>query len=1334
MAPPPSNLSAVDSTSDADKGATAYDSLTRSLHRLDYFYKIVKAIILDRQHPVTGLLPASTAVTVHGDYRDAWVRDNVYSIMSVWGLALAYRKIDDARGIAYELEKSVVKLMRGLLFCMMRQADKVEKFKNTQMPVDSLHAKYNTSNCEPVVGDLEWGHLQLDATSIFLLMLAQMTASGIQIIFTFDEVDFIQNLVYYVERAYRTPDYGIWERGNKSNHGQPELNSSSIGMATAAMEAINGLDLFGSSGGPSSVIHVLEDEIVRNYITLCSVLPRESPSKEIDAALLSVIGFPAFAVPLAVANRTRQEIVDKLEGVYGCKRFLRDGHQTVLEDTTRLFYESHELTIFENIECEWPLFFTYFILDGLFRGDREMAKAYQAKLEPLLISKKIIDFTYAKLVPEVYFVPEESVNLEKEKPKTQKRLPNENVPLVWAQSLYILGQLLDEELLLPAEIDPLGRRLRLYRQPSEVVVQVVILSESAQLQAQLATVGLETQILQQIEPTTLCAAGALRDVYTELGVNSKLELTGRPPMPVGTLVTCKLYRIDRKIFAFTPQFMDMEEFYLTMDHGLLVSIFQDELAFVRNNWTISGRPTMCIYLKQAMFPQVIDERNNFLAMLSHLRSGSLNGIRVRVGRMQEMLTSSHIVNMEYISNRSRDVLMSIEMKERSAPKLGFTPGGRQAQTRRSTISFKLSMEKLKLLDPSSPTTRKSSTSVRQMLAEGGESPKVTRAESGVIAPASSDSDSSAIERASPVPAIPIDQAIEELKQSTDLYEQADLLEFLNTTKGPDFFAGLDTVRNLMQEVWVKAAQNRVWSVARQMAALLRRATSGLAMSLTDLLVRQKQVTIGAPTNEMAITSPLNGSQLKDLIFQHCGTPDPRYASLVQEILTYLGSFVRADPHVFDGILRVRLYSLILGMRSEIVRERRCMFDDSLDYLMELSPLEVKMLLQQLLYSKESGSLANHRRGASAVTDAATRDVLMRHVRRESKDGVETATFEVSTSSAGFLDGNNAMIVVNGVPVQHNDRGMNLVVIDPLLGVITDGGNFDTHLSHQESEELASFIEGVKEDAIVVVAAKDEASVALTGHAKKALESIGSDQIGHLQYRDSWCIIGQKGAEPGSAMELHQQAGHGPTAVLKKQFQIVGSLLKNPSSPANPSAPKKNAGAGRWLRRRQIEGALNRVPSGFYPKVWTVLDHSLAIVFESYSLPRDPTVSEMTAGETNFAVRVETMLEAALEPIDRQLAVECLVALYDCQARFPDCKLEKEIVIKDIQDEARRLYFVANRSQIPEGDKLNEKHESVVKLFADLPQQGPHGTLAYFGLAATRILTLSVDSPADCRLS
>lgn len=55
-------------------------------------------------------------------------------------------------------------------------------------------------------------------------------------------------------------DYGIWERGDKTNHGLPELNASSIGMAKAALEAMNELDLFGARGGPMSIINVLSDE------------------------------------------------------------------------------------------------------------------------------------------------------------------------------------------------------------------------------------------------------------------------------------------------------------------------------------------------------------------------------------------------------------------------------------------------------------------------------------------------------------------------------------------------------------------------------------------------------------------------------------------------------------------------------------------------------------------------------------------------------------------------------------------------------------------------------------------------------------------------------------------------------------------------------------------------------------------------------------------------------------------------------------------------------------------------------------------------------------------
>ncbi len=51
---------------------------------------------------MTGLLPASE------QQKDAWVRDNVYSILAVWGLGMAYRKNadrDEDKAKAYELEQ-----------------------------------------------------------------------------------------------------------------------------------------------------------------------------------------------------------------------------------------------------------------------------------------------------------------------------------------------------------------------------------------------------------------------------------------------------------------------------------------------------------------------------------------------------------------------------------------------------------------------------------------------------------------------------------------------------------------------------------------------------------------------------------------------------------------------------------------------------------------------------------------------------------------------------------------------------------------------------------------------------------------------------------------------------------------------------------------------------------------------------------------------------------------------------------------------------------------------------------------------------------------------------
>ncbi|NJL84858.1 MAG: glycosyl hydrolase family 15 [Leptolyngbyaceae cyanobacterium SM1_1_3] len=855
--------------------------------RLAHYYQQVQAVILSRQHPVSGLLPASTAITTHGNYTDAWVRDNVYSILAVWGLGLAYRKIDESQGRTYQLEQSVVKLMRGLLFAMMQQAEKVERFKETQAPLDALHAKYDTATGATVVGDGDWGHLQLDATSLYLLMLAQMTASGLQIIYTQDEVNFIQNLVYYIGRAYRTPDYGIWERGNKLNHGKPELNVSSVGMAKAALEATNGMNLFGVKGGQASVIHVLPDEIARARITLESLLPRESGSKEVDAAVLSIISFPAFAVEkTALVEQTRSKIIDQLQGNYGCKRFLRDGHQTSIEDTERLHYEPQELKQFEHIECEWPLFFAYLFLDSLFQGDEAKIAFYQERLSAIATVKDGI-----ALLPELYYVPAEAIAAERQAPRTQPRLPNENLPLVWAQSLYLIGQLLQEKLLTLADIDPLGRHLKIgHRQP---IVQIALLAEDEALQAELSTYGILAQIPSQIEPMQVRSSSDLSQIYTQIGRNSKLKLSGRPIRRLRSLTTSRIFHVQGETMVFLPSFLDPQKFYLTLDYHFLVAQIRSELAYIHEHWYEPGRPTVTLLLTHAMFQlgHKSIHQSPLLELLQEMQEGYCDAIPVKIGPLFQLLLTARSERVDNIHNLQLALALSQQILPISAY-LALNP--QNSLPLDAIQEFALEQE------------------------------------------------------------TDLDHLLHRLGQSDNLHEQIELLSRLKQLNGLGFDTGLGqqqrlvTIADLLQEVYVKAGRLELWSIVRRAAGLLDKADISLSDALTTLLVRQKQVAVGKAYSEASlITDPMRHNDIQARINGLC-REDVRDRPLTQEILIYLSILIQTDPSLFKGLLTLRIGYLILLLTNELSRDHQLTQDEAYEYLMGLSPFEIKLRLKQVL--------------------------------------------------------------------------------------------------------------------------------------------------------------------------------------------------------------------------------------------------------------------------------------------------------------------------------------------------------------------------------------------------
>lgn len=97
---------------------------------------------------------------------------------------------------------------------------------------------------------------------------------------------------------------------------------------------------------------------------------------------MATISFPAFGTHEEILyNETKNNIIRKLKGRYGFKRFGRDGYKCVLEETDRKFYRCGQIKEFENVECEWPLFYIFMIIDGVFKSIPEQVKEYQDLLK-----------------------------------------------------------------------------------------------------------------------------------------------------------------------------------------------------------------------------------------------------------------------------------------------------------------------------------------------------------------------------------------------------------------------------------------------------------------------------------------------------------------------------------------------------------------------------------------------------------------------------------------------------------------------------------------------------------------------------------------------------------------------------------------------------------------------------------------------------------------------------------------------------------------------------------------------------------------------------------------
>ncbi|XP_029464331.1 phosphorylase b kinase regulatory subunit beta isoform X2 [Rhinatrema bivittatum] len=874
--------------------------------KLDWYYKIVKITVLNYQSPTTGLFPTKTV----GDCKKAKVQDSLYCAAGAWALALAYRRIDDDKGRTHELEHSAIKCMRGILYCYMRQADKVEQFKQDPSPSKCLHSIFNVHTGDEILSYDEYGHMQINAVSLFLLYLVEMISSGLQIIYNTDEVSFIQNLVFCVERAYRVPDFGIWERGSKYNNGSTELHSSSVGLAKAALEAINGFNLFGNQGCSWSVIFVDFDAHNRNRQTLCSLLPRESRSHNTDAALLPCISYPAFAVDDdALFYQTLDKIVRKLKGKYGFKRFLRDGYRTALEDFNRRYYKPAEIKLFDGIECEFPLFFIYMMIDGVFRGNAEQVKEYQELLDPVLFEA----FEGYPVVPKYYYVPADFVEAEKKNPDSQKRFPSnsgrDGKLFPWGQALYVIAKLLVDELVSPKDIDPVHRYIPAQDQrnismrysnqgplENDVMIHVALIAESQRLQVFLNTYGIQTQTPQQVEPIQIWPQQELVKAYQHLGINHKLGLSGRPDRPIGCLGTSKIYRILGKTVVCYPIVFDLSDFYMSQDVLLLIDDIKNALQFIKQYWKMRGRPLFLVLIRE---DNIRGSRfNPILDMLASFKKGSVGDVKVHVDRLQTLISGAVVEQLDFLRINETEELPEFK-----------------------------SFEELEL-------------------------PKHSKVKRQTSTPNASDLEQQPDINISDWKNKPTYEILQKLNDCNCLASQAILLSILLKREGPHFITREGTVYDHIERIYRRSGSKKLWMVVRYTAAFAQKLASSIAPHITTLLVHGKQVTLGAfGHQEEVISNPLSPGVIKDIIYNKCSSHDEREAVLQQELVIHIGWIISNSPELFSGMLKIRVGWIIHAMKYELkIRAGDLPARD----LFQLSPSEVKQLLLDILQPQQQG--------------------------------------------------------------------------------------------------------------------------------------------------------------------------------------------------------------------------------------------------------------------------------------------------------------------------------------------------------------------------------------------
>ncbi len=282
----------------------------------------------------------------------------------------------------------VYKTYHTLLDIFDKHIDKID-WAVSNKPFETwqyIHARYNPETLEEFWES--WGNKQHDAIGAILFKLAEFEQQGKSMLRGKKDRKTVQTLIYYICNVeyWHDPDSGMWEENE-------EIHSSSVGAVVA------GLKKWKEAGG----MDVDQDAINRGQAALDKLLPRESETKFTDLALLSLI-YPYNIVDRETANDIVSNIEYHLVKDHGVLRYKFDRYYNRNDDGY-------------SEEAEWCFGLSWLAIAYKRLGNHEKAWEF--------LDKATATVTRGGKIPELYYS-----NTDK---------PNENTPLGWSESMYVVA-------------------------------------------------------------------------------------------------------------------------------------------------------------------------------------------------------------------------------------------------------------------------------------------------------------------------------------------------------------------------------------------------------------------------------------------------------------------------------------------------------------------------------------------------------------------------------------------------------------------------------------------------------------------------------------------------------------------------------------------------------------------------------------------------------------------------------------------------------------------------------------------------------------------------------